>query len=169
MIKYRLACAKEHEFEAWFSDSAAFDTQKKRGQVVCPECGSKKVSKTLMAPSVSTSKRRERAARQGMQRAMQAAAAAAAEAPAPPPATEADVRREAVRQEFLGLMRRVRKHVEENAEYVGPKFAEEARRIHNEEAEARGIYGEASLEEARELVEEGIEVLPLPALPEDAN
>jgi hypothetical protein len=119
---------------------------------------------------VSTSKRRERAARQGFQKAVEhAAAAAEADAPKTPPATEADVRREAVRQEFLRVVRRVRKHVEDNAEYVGPKFAEEARRIHNEEAEERGIYGEATLDEARELLEDGIEVMPLPALPEDAN
>lgn len=175
MIKYRLRCSKDHEFEAWFSDSGTYDAQAKRGLVTCPACGSKKVSKALMAPSVSTSKRRERAARQGVQQAMRQAAADAAAESAPAasaaavPASPADEKLAALRQDMLTAMRKVRAHVEANAENVGPRFAEEARRMHNDETETRGIYGEASLEEARELAEEGIDVLPLPRLPEDAN
>lgn len=152
MIKYRLQCKKGHEFESWFSDSAGYEKQAKRGLVSCPECGSTKVSKTLMAPSVST---------RGRSRDIE---------PAPAPQlTEGDAKRLAIQKEMLEVMRKVRRHVEENAEYVGPRFAEEARKIHHEESEARGIYGEASLEEAKELAEEGIDLLPLPRLPEDAS
>lgn len=147
MIKYRLQCKKGHEFEGWFSDSATYDKQAKRGLVACPDCGSTKVSKAMMSPSVATRGRESE----------------------PAQVSEADGKRQAVQREMLEMMRKVRKHVEENAEYVGPRFAEEARKIHYEEGEARGIYGEASLAEAKELVDEGIGVLPLPRLPEDAS
>lgn len=149
MIKYRLRCKKGHEFEGWFSDSAGYEKQAKRGLVTCADCGSNKVEKALMAPSVST-RRRERES-------------------APPQLSETDAKRLALQKEMLEVMRKVRRQVEENAEYVGPRFAEEARKIHHEESEARGIYGEASLAEAKELVEEGIDILPLPRLPEDAS
>ena len=147
MIKYRLQCKKGHEFEGWFSDSATYEKQAKRGLVACPDCGSSKVSKAMMAPSVAT-RRRE---------------------PAPQPPSEADARKLAAQKEMLDVMRKVRRHVEANSDYVGPRFAEEARKIHHEETGARSIYGEASLEEAKELVDEGIDVLPLPRLPEDAS
>jgi hypothetical protein len=149
MIKYRLRCKKGHEFEGWFSDSAGYEKQAKRGVVTCPDCGSNNVEKALMAPSVST-RRRERES-------------------APQQLSETDAKRLALQKEMLEVMRKVRRQVEENAEYVGPRFAEEARKIHHEESEARGIYGEASLAEAKELVEEGIDILPLPRLPEDAS
>ena len=167
MIRYRLQCHKAHEFEAWFGSSAAYDRQAKRGQVSCPECGSTKVSKTLMAPGVATrggGSARERAERAGEERAIAAEQQAVSPAPAPP----ADPRVEMQRQ-FLALMRQVRQEVAKNAEYVGPKFADEARKIHLKEAEARGIWGEATLEEAKELHEEGIDCLPLPRLPEENN
>ena len=147
MIKYRLQCKKKHEFEGWFSDSATYETQAKRGLVACPDCGSTKVSKAMMAPSVATRSRDSE----------------------PVQHSRDDAKRLAVQREMLDLMRKVRKQVEENAEYVGPRFAEEARKIHYEETEARGIYGEASIDEAKELAEEGIGVLPLPPLPEDAS
>ena len=159
MIKYRLQCKKGHEFESWFSNSAGYDKQVKRGLVTCPDCGSPKVSKTLMAPSVSTRGRNRDADRERERQ---------REAP-PPQLTETDSKRLAVQKEMVDLMRKVRRHVEANAEYVGPRFAEEARKIHHEETEPRGIYGEASLAEAKELAEEGIGVLPLPRLPEDAS
>lgn len=159
MIRYRLVCHKKHEFESWFGSSAAFDKLAKKGQVECPQCGSKKVAKALMAPGVSTRSRSEEA------RALVPAPEATA-APAPTPEM---VQRAEMHRQFLALMRQVRAEVEQKAEYVGPKFAEEARKIHHKEAEARGIYGEATLEEAKELVEEGIDCLPLPRLPEDSN
>ncbi len=138
MIKYQLQCDKDHDFAGWFRSSDAFDTQVKRKLIDCPTCGSTKVRKALMAPNVSTSKKKT------------------------------DIT-PAARDEIAKAMREVRRKVEENAEYVGPRFAEEARRIHYKETEEKGIYGEASLSEAEELADEGIDFLPLPVLPEDQN
>lgn len=138
MIKFSIQCDKDHEFAGWFQSGDAFDAQLKRKLIECPTCGSTNVRKSLMAPSVSTSRKK------------------AAMAPA-------------ARAEIAEAMREVRRKVEEHAEYVGPRFAEEARRIHYKETEEKGIYGEASLEEAKELAEEGIDFLPLPVLPEDQN
>ncbi len=150
MIRYRLTCPDAHEFEAWFSSSAAYDKQAKAGHVTCPECGSNKVEKTLMAPNVATSRKKE-------------AAREKAKAAAPRPVASQ------MPAEMLEMMRKIRDHVRENADYVGDKFAEEARKIHYEESEARGIYGEATPDEAQALYEEGIAVHPLPLLPEDKN
>jgi hypothetical protein len=138
MIKYQLQCDKDHDFAGWFQSSDAFDKQVKRKLVDCPTCGSTKVRKALMAPSVATSRNK------------------AAITPA-------------VQAEIVKAMREVRRKVEENAEYVGPRFAEEARKIHYKETDEKGIYGEASLAEAKELADEGIDFLPLPVLPEDQN
>ncbi|WP_088348452.1 MULTISPECIES: DUF1178 family protein [Rhodomicrobium] len=144
MIKYSLQCAEGHQFEAWFSNSAAYDAQAKAGQIVCPACGTTDVRKALMAPAVRSSRSREAVARPGP----------AAEGPA---------------GEAIELMRKLREHVTRNAEYVGPRFADEAMKIHNEEAEQRGIYGEASEREVKLLREEGVEFYPMPVLPEDHN
>ncbi|MGI9477672.1 MAG: DUF1178 family protein [Hyphomicrobiaceae bacterium] len=138
MIKYQLQCENDHDFAGWFKSSDAFDAQVKRKLVDCPTCGSTKVRKALMAPSVSTSRKK----------------------------TEVST---ATREEMVKAMRDVRRKVEETAEYVGPRFAEEARRIHYKETDEKGIYGEASLKEAKELADEGIDFLPLPVLPEDKN
>ena len=148
MIRYSLQCHKHHEFEAWFKSSADYERQAKRKLVTCPACGSAKVSKALMAPNVSTSRKKSTEITVAN----------------PEAAAEAEKKRE-----FLNLMRQLRAEVEKNAEFVGPRFAEEARKMHYEEAEKRGIYGEATLDEARELHEEGIEFLPLPQLPDDQN
>jgi hypothetical protein len=161
MIRYRLVCNKKHEFESWFSSSTAYDKLARKGQVECPDCGSKKVTKALMAPGVAT---RDRSA----DRREVAIPAEAPAVPAPPPSPGL-VERTRLQAQFLALMRQVRAEVEQKAEYVGPKFADEARKIHHNEAEARGIWGEATLDEARELAEEGIDCLPLPRLPEDSN
>jgi hypothetical protein len=159
MIRYRLKCDKRHEFEAWFANSAAFDKQAKRGLVMCPRCGSAKVAKTLMAPSVAKGGRRRRADR--------------APDPAPPPQAQmqeqAETHRVAAHGELAAAMRKLRAEVEAKSEYVGPRFPEEARKIHYDEAPARGIHGEATSDEARALAEEGIEFFPLPILPEDQN
>ncbi len=156
MIKYSLACDKAHDFEAWFKTSSAYEAQRKRGLVLCPECGSKKVNKALMAPNIVTRQNRKSEALTGP-------AGSAGEVVKV--ATHLTERQQAV----LALMRDLRKEVETKAEYVGPKFAEEARKIHDDEAPQRGIYGEATPEEARALYEDGIEVFPLPVLPEDKN
>jgi hypothetical protein len=149
MIRYRLKCSKKHEFEAWFKSSADYDSQAKRKLVTCPECGTAKVTKALMAPNVSTKKGKS------------SNEMTVANAPA---ASQSEQRRQ-----LLGLMRKLRAEVEKNAEYVGPRFAEEARKMHYEEIETRGIYGEATAEEARQLAEDGIDFYPLPTLPEDQN
>ena len=147
MIRYDLTCEKGHDFDGWFRDSAAFDAQAARGLVSCAVCGSAKVEKQLMAPGIPTKGNRK------------------ADAPKQLVAGPVDPRLAAMMQ----MVREMRKHVAENAEYVGENFAEEARKIHYEEAEQRGIYGEATAEDAKALIEEGIAVHPLPRLPEDGN
>lgn len=151
MIRYSLQCHKNHAFEGWFKNSDDFDRQAKRKLVTCPECGSAKVAKALMAPNVATGRSKSPKSKE--------VAVANTEA-------TAELRK---KQELLALMRKLRTEVEKNAEYVGPRFAEEARKMHYEEADKRGIYGEATLDEARDLHEEGVEFYPLPKLPEDQN
>lgn len=142
MIVYDLKCRKDHVFEAWFPDSAAFDAQAGAGKVVCPVCGSRKVGKAPMAPRLAPRKNGEAAA----------PTAASAEA--------ANVMRQ---------LRDLRAEVEKNCDYVGDRFAEEARKIHYREVDPRGIYGEASPQEASDLRDEGIEVGVIPWVPrEDA-
>jgi hypothetical protein len=136
MIKYRLNCAKDHEFDGWFAGSDAFDGQVAAGEIACPYCGTTDVSKALMAPSVVTSKRSSKSK----------------SAPAPSETME----------QVQMFMSKVREHVETNFDYVGDRFADEARRIHYGEADEREIYGEATLDEAQDLVEEGVSVAPLP-------
>lgn len=143
MISFALHCARGHDFEGWFANSAAFERQQTEGTLSCPVCGVADVSKALMAPAISTSRRKD---------AMQVAAHI------PDDAAPA-----------VAAMRKLRQHLTENADYVGKKFAEEARRIHYDEAEKRGIYGEATSDEARALADEGIDFHPLPMLPEDHN
>ena len=171
MIRYRLKCEKRHEFEAWFASSAAFDRQAKRGQVSCPRCGSAKVHKALMAPSIIKSVKRKRTAKAAENAAEKAPQRAAepASAPSAPQAAQAETHRLAAHGELASAMRKLRTEIESKSEYVGPRFSEEARKIHYEEAPARGIYGEATREEAQALSEEGIEFFPLPSLPEDHN
>ena len=144
MIRYDLICDKGHEFDGWFRDSAAFDGQIKRKQVTCSHCGSDMVAKQLMAPGIPAKSNK---------------------APQTMMAGGVDARN----QKLLEMMREVRRNVAENSEYVGDKFADEARKMHYSEIEKRGIYGEAKPEDAKALIEEGIEVHPLPRLPEDSN
>jgi len=140
-----MACAKGHEFEGWFKDSAAYDLQESDGTLTCPMCGDAHVRKAIMAPSVKTSVTR----------------AKGQTTPASSPV--ADERK--LRQFVAGY----RKFIQENADYVGPRFPEEARNIHYGETEERHIYGESSIAEARELIEEGIEIAPVPPDPGDLN
>lgn len=147
MIRFGLICDNEHEFDSWFASSSAFDDQKQAGFVSCPYCGSEKISKSLMAPSISTKNNKK----SGREQALLSA------------------KNDPVMKELTENIRKMRQHVSENAEYVGKNFAKEAREIHYEEKPARGIYGEASVEEAKSLLEEGVSVMPLPTLPEDKN
>lgn len=147
MIRYDLVCDKGHGFDSWFRDSATYDKQAKRGLVQCPVCDSKKVSKQLMAPGIPAKSNKK------------------PDEPAQVFNAPVDPRQ----QMLMKMMRELRKQVEKNANYVGDQFAEEARRIHYNEAEKRGIYGEATREDAEALIEEGIEVHPLPELPEEGN
>jgi hypothetical protein len=162
MIRYALLCDRKHEFEIWFQNSADYDKQRKRSLVACPVCSSTKVEKALMAPSLGRGSRKGRAA-----------ADAAEIAPAPPetPAPEkAPVAMMSPQErEFRAKLKELREHLTRNADNVGPKFPEEARKMHYGEIEHRSIYGEASPQEAKELTEEGIEFHPLPILPDERN
>jgi hypothetical protein len=160
MIRYALACSKGHTFESWFQNSAAYDKQAKRGLVECPVCGDSKVEKALMAPTLSGTKKRARPS----------VPMPAAEAPAAAPETPAPVAMVSPEErEFRAKLKELREHLTKNADNVGRKFPEEARKMHYGETEHRSIYGEASPQEAKELSEEGIEVHPLPVLPDERN
>ncbi len=150
MILYELNCDRQHSFEAWFKDGATADRQLKRKSVECPSCGSVKVAKALMAPRVG---------KKGNSREIAPVETPALpSAPAPMPAGKAAM----IPAELRHALLEVRKQIEANADYVGDKFAEEARKIHHGESEARGIYGEATDAEHEELLEDGIEVTRIP-------
>ena len=172
MIRYALVCAETHEFESWFRDSAAFDAQVADGLVACPFCGSAKVEKQIMAPSLARS---DRAARTPDAPGPTAPppgepgpGAAAPESPRPAAAQAMALLSERDR-ELRAMVKALREHVTRNAEYVGPRFADEARKMHYGDIEHRSIYGEADAVEARALVEEGVEVHPLPSAPDERN
>ena len=142
MISFNLRCSQDHEFEGWFKSSAAFDAQVASKKLACPICGGKKVSKALSAPRVATSKARDAArAEKSLSDAKQM-------------------------KQALTLMRQ---KVKDNCENVGDRFADEARKIHYGEAEERGIYGQASSEEAKDLIEEGVEVSAIPWMVEEVE
>ena len=162
MIRYTLVCSKRHEFESWFANSAAYDKQAKRGLVTCPLCGSPKVEKALMTPRLA------RTDTSSMQEVVPAQPPTAAEAKPTPPSTPVAMI-SPQEQEFRTRLRELRDHLVQNADNVGPRFPEEARKMHYGEAEHRSIYGIASPEEAKELHEEGIEFSPLPVLPDERN
>lgn len=166
MIRYQLACAHGHSFEGWFRGSEDFETQAEAGSVTCPACGSTEVAKQLMTPSVATA--RGKAARPVEEVPQAETAPSAAETAAPARNQQVSLAQPQM-AELAEAMRRIRKHVTENAENVGPRFAEEARAMHYGETEKRGIYGEATAEDTSSLLEDGIEVYPLPILPEDRN
>ena len=142
MILYNLRCRKDHGFEAWFRDSATYEAQIADGEVRCPVCGSKKVEKAPMAPRVSGGRSRRL-----------------------PTSDNAPANGKAVA--MRQALRELRRHVEDNCDYVGAQFAEEARKIHYGEAEERNIYGESSDEDAVSLNEEGIKVQRIPWLPRE--
>lgn len=142
MIRYALHCESGHAFESWFPDGAAYDRQHKRGMIACPHCHSTRVEKQIMAPAVATGKDK--------------------------PTQSMTMFGERGR-ELRGMIAALHKHMAETAENVGDRFAEEARKIHYGEKEERAIYGAATPPEARELIEEGIPVLPVPDLPDNMN
>ncbi|OJY74150.1 MULTISPECIES: DUF1178 family protein [unclassified Rhizobium] len=142
MIRYSLSCDNAHEFEGWFSESADFDRQVASGFLTCPVCNSSAISKLLMAPSVSTARKKD---------AMQTVAM------------------DAARKEAMAKLKEAVDAIKASAEDVGAKFPEEARKIHYGEADARGIIGKATPDEAQALVEEGIEIAAIPVLPDDIN
>jgi len=168
MIRYALNCDRGHVFESWFANSAAYDRQAKRSLVTCPVCGSAKVEKTIMAPNLA---RAEAAGPQPPAPAPSNPAPPplqpAATPPIPPKTTVAMM--SPAERELRQKLKELRDHITKTANYVGPRFPEEARKIHYGETEHRSIYGEASLEEAKQLHEEGIEFHPLPILPDDKN
>jgi hypothetical protein len=150
MIKYALACDQAHEFESWFPSSEAYEAQLTRGLVTCPFCHSARVEKQIMAPSVA--------------RAEKAVVAAPTQPNAQPVAMLSEKERE-----IRAMLRAMREHVTKNAENVGERFADEARKMHYGEAETRSIFGEANPSDARALIEEGIEIHALPIVPDDRN
>ena len=142
MIVYDLVCSNEHEFESWFQDSAAYDKLRKARKVVCPICGDAKISKALMAPAVTGAKKKGD--------------------------TNKAISADAAQQmgQYMAAIKELRQQVEQNCDYVGDKFPEEARKIHYGETEKRNIYGEASESDAEALSEEGIEFNRIPWAPD---
>ena len=159
MIRYALHCDHGHPFESWFQSSAAYDKQAKRALVTCPICGSAKVEKAIMAPRLARAEAPE-----------PPPLAIPPTAPLPPAPGKTPVAIMAPpERELRKKLKELREHLTKNADYVGPRFPEQARKIHYGEIEHRSIYGEASPEEAKELHEEGIEFHPLPILPDELN
>jgi hypothetical protein len=156
MIRYTLRCDRGHAFESWFQSSSAYESQEKRKLVNCPACGSAKVERAIMAPQIVSKKGRESAA----------AAPAVATDVTTPGSTPLLMAQE---RELRAKLRELRDHIVKNADNVGERFPNEARKMHYGDIEHRPIYGEASPDEARSLIEEGVEVSPLPVLPDDRN
>ncbi len=150
MIRFALACMNGHRFESWFASGAAYDEQVRRGLIACPQCGASEVAKTIMAPAVVS---------------RGAATVPAAEAPVAPTPPLLDARQQAAR----GLLKAMRERVLSEGEDVGSRFPDQARRMHEGDIPHRPIHGQATLEEARSLLEDGVGILPLPMLPEELN
>ncbi|MEP7029540.1 MAG: DUF1178 family protein [Pseudolabrys sp.] len=159
MIRYALHCDQGHDFESWFQNSEAFDKQAKRKLVTCPQCGSAKVEKAIMAPRLASSSRTRNTPVE--------ADTPVQASPSPDNTPVAMISPQ--EQELRTKLKEIREHLTKNADNVGKKFPEEARKMHYGETEHRSIYGEASPKDAKELSEEGIEFHPLPILPEERN
>ena len=157
MIRYNLRCDKGHAFESWFQSSSAYESQEKRKLVNCPSCGSAKVERAIMAPQIVSHKKGRNSAE-----------------PTPAPSTDVTAPTStplmmAQERELRAKLKELRDHIVKNADNVGERFPNEARKMHYGDIEHRPIYGEASPDEARSLIEEGVEVSPLPVLPDDRN
>ena len=162
MIRYTLNCDNGHSFESWFANSSAYDKQAKRLLIACPVCNSSMVEKAIMAPRLGRGTAEEDST--APPPVQQAPATAPPAAPAGQVAMVSPVERELRKK-----LRELREHIVNNADYVGPRFPEQARKIHYGEVEHRSIYGEATPEEAKELHDEGIAFHPLPVLPDEFN
>jgi hypothetical protein len=157
MILYSLRCDRGHEFESWFQDSAAYDKQVKRKLVTCPVCESVKIEKAIMAPRIA----RKQPSRK-----------VPTPAPAPAQPTEGNATTPMLMSpetELRAKLKELRDFVKANAENVGQQFPNEARKMHYGEIKHRPIYGEASPDDAKSLIDEGVDVMPMPVLPEDRN
>ena len=165
MIRYALVCERKHEFESWFPNSAAYDKQASRGLIACPVCASTKVEKAIMAPRLARKdiEAREPAVMEHSAPTGEATPVAAAEEKAPVAMLSPQ------EQELRSKLKELRDHLVRNADHVGQRFPEEARKMHYGEIEHRSIYGEASPDEANALAEEGIAFHPLPILPDERN
>jgi len=163
VIRYALSCHEGHGFDSWFQNSKAYDEQSARRLIDCPVCGSTKIGKAVMAP--------------GIAKHISPASAPPPELPGPPVSAPAAAPEPAApvamvsqnERELRAKLKELREYVVRNADYVGQKFPEEARKMHYGEIEHRSIYGEASPKDAAELIEEGIELHPMPVLPDDRN
>ena len=151
MIKFALLCARGHEFESWFQSGEAFETQSASGLVLCPYCRAADVTKAIMAPAIAYKSEGERASDP-----------AQTDRPRPEAPDTRDT-------ESRAMIRAFRKHIFEDVENVGMRFAEEARKIHDGLVQERPIHGQANIDDARALVEEGIAILPIPSLPDEFN
>ncbi len=163
MIRYSLVCDRKHDFEIWFKNSADYDKQAKRGLVTCPLCGSEKVEKALMAPSLGRGTKKGSSDAPAIEVPPVPVETPAAEAPSPVAIVSPQ------EQELRAKLKELREHLTKNSENVGNKFPEVARKMHYGEVEHRSIYGEASPQEAKELHEEGVEFHPIPVLPDEHN
>lgn len=163
MIRYALLCHRDHAFEAWFRDSEAFDRQKEAGQVSCPACADTDVRKAVMAPAIR---------RSGETRAPTSAAPqppAPSEVPAPPTAPPPPAIADEGFARMRAALREIHAKLKRDAVDVGPAFPDAARAIHDGDAAPRAIYGTATDDEVRSLVEDGVGILPIPALPDERN
>jgi len=155
MIHYQLRCSADHSFDGWFRDSASFDVQAERGLVACPICGDTAVNRALMAPRI----------KKGAAVLDSSGAPDTVPAPAEPEKAGPEKAAVAMPDHMRAMLQKLRAEVERNCDYVGPGFAEEARRIHRGESDRRGIYGESTPEQAEALADEGIEVARVPWVP----
>jgi len=161
MIVFDLRCEDNHVFEAWFRNSEAYELQVQDGHVQCPFCGSQEITKSLMSPNIAVKGHRDPAEKQDIM-VNNPMVSASAHVPESMEASADDVKR--ALDHMHDTMKKFRKHVKKECEYVGEDFASEVRAIHGGEAENRGIYGEATLEETEELLNDGMDILPVPGL-----
>ncbi len=154
MIHYNLHCAGQHSFDGWFKDSAAFEVQAGAGLITCPECGGSNVTRALMAPAIP---------RKGSKRPRDTVEVVPPTPPQPPPSPETAAT--GLPDQMRAVLQRIRAEVERSSDYVGPAFADEARRIHRGESDKRNIYGESTPEQAEALADEGIAVSQIPWVP----
>jgi hypothetical protein len=154
MIHYQLRCSQEHEFDGWFPDSAGFDRQVTLKLVECPQCGNTDIERALMAPALGRNPKRQHSEPAPVEASPTEAKAAVALPPSGP-----------LPDQMRSMLQRLRAEVEKNCDYVGPDFADEARKMHRGESDRRGIYGETTPEQAESLADDGIEVTSIPWVP----